>query len=188
MADKHRVVCNLALLMAKRNIRTITKLAEMTGLARLTLEKCYNGTAKVMNYETTIKLCMALNCELDELYIMVTEEEYQRREQLNKERKEKLQKGYVYFIKSLDTDLIKIGRSKDVEARLYQLRNELKENLVLIKKIPCENSIKVEKDFHMVFADRNVTGEWFKVSVNGIKDFLKSDSAKKIVQRANAGL
>lgn len=169
MADKHRVVCNLALLMAKRNIRTITKLAEMTGLARLTLEKCYNGTAKIMNYETTIKLCMALDCELDELYIMVTEEEYQERKQQNEERKKKLQKGYVYFVKSLDTGLIKIGRSGEVEKRINQISKEMEERLVLIQKTSYENCVQAEKEMHKLYAEHRIHGEWFDIKEEDIK-------------------
>lgn len=177
MADKKRVMCNLALLMAQRNIRTIAKLSEMTGLARLTLEKCYNGTAKMLNYDTTVKLCVALDCELDELYIMVTEEEYQERKRRNEERKKNLQKGYVYFIKSLDTGLIKIGRSGEVEKRLNQISKELEEQLVLIRKIPQENSVKAEKELHQLYAEYRKFGEWFNLPETEIRKIKELDLA-----------
>ena len=57
-------------IMAKRKIRTIAELKEMTGLSRKALSKAYNNKNKRMDMETIVKLCKALDCEIHELIVI----------------------------------------------------------------------------------------------------------------------
>lgn len=58
---------NLLMLMAKRNVRTVTELHQLTGVSRVTLSKVLNGKVDSISLSTIIRICQGLNCEVGEL-------------------------------------------------------------------------------------------------------------------------
>lgn len=48
---------NLRLLMAKKGIRTITELAELSGVSRQVLDRLDKDKSKRLDFETVVKLC-----------------------------------------------------------------------------------------------------------------------------------
>lgn len=62
-------------LMAKRNIRTIKELAGMAKLQDRIISDILNGKKKGLRLDTIAKLCMALNCKVDELIVLPNEME-----------------------------------------------------------------------------------------------------------------
>lgn len=61
--------------MAKRNIRTIKELAGMAKLQDRIISDILNGKKKGLRLDTIAKLCMALNCKVDELIVLPNETE-----------------------------------------------------------------------------------------------------------------
>jgi hypothetical protein len=70
--------------------------------------------------------------------------------------------GLVYFIKNLETQNIKIGFTKDLEARLSCLQVGNDCELKVIHTIEGEEVL--EKEYHQKFADYHVRGEWFRIT------------------------
>jgi hypothetical protein len=68
--------------------------------------------------------------------------------------------GYVYFIRQQDK--IKIGYSKNVDARLRQLQTSSPVKLELVGYI--EGDQETEKQLHELFDDYRLSGEWFSYS------------------------
>ncbi|WP_050613296.1 helix-turn-helix domain-containing protein [Bacillus testis] len=67
MTDYPEIEIKLQEVMAKRKIRTIEKLHQMSGLSRKAISKALSGKPYKMNIETISKLCAALDCEIGEL-------------------------------------------------------------------------------------------------------------------------
>lgn len=72
--------------------------------------------------------------------------------------------GYVYAIGWARSKYIKIGFSKEPEARLKRLQNASPRRLKLERKLWKENSFKTERELHMQLRPfRSPTdGEWFE--------------------------
>ena len=68
----------------------------------------------------------------------------------------------VYFIQNTANKHIKIGRSKDIKARLSTLQTGNSNKLNLIGY--GFGSKEMEKAIHMEFKDDHIIGEWFKPS------------------------
>lgn len=86
----------------------------------------------------------------------------------------------VYLINIKNTDLYKIGRTKNhPEKRLKKLQTGCPLPLVLVDFFNTDISAKVEKYFHRVFSHKkyieddfeNLFGEWFKLSFQDVRDF-----------------
>jgi hypothetical protein len=72
--------------------------------------------------------------------------------------------GIVYFIKNLNTNNIKIGRTHDdIEIRLSCLQVGNDCELVVVKTIECDSKT-MEKELHLKFADYHIRGEWYKIT------------------------
>lgn len=76
---------------------------------------------------------------------------------------------YVYFVLGFDGEraTVKIGRSKNPEARLRALQTGSPKKLRLIGKVRCgseEHSKQVEKAAHRAYAKRRRRGEWFTLN------------------------
>lgn len=65
----------------------------------------------------------------------------------------------VYLIGSPDNRLVKIGRSVNVEARLRSIQNMSPSPLKVLWTTP--GGRELEAEFHAIFADYRVHGEWF---------------------------
>lgn len=68
---------------------------------------------------------------------------------------------FVYAIKSISTNFVKIGYSKDPQKRLADLSTASPTPLELIAIIP--GSMSDEKALHNRFADYRANGEWFSL-------------------------
>jgi hypothetical protein len=71
--------------------------------------------------------------------------------------------GYVYIVKS--GDLYKIGKTISLRKRMASL-NVGKPRI--IRAVRVADYSLVEKLLHVMFADKRVTGEWFKLSADDV--------------------
>ena len=72
----------------------------------------------------------------------------------------------VYFIKNIETNNIKIGRTNDINKRLCTLQTGNDCELKIDRIIKCdtyEESCKLEKSLHIEFSACHIRGEWFKI-------------------------
>ncbi|MER0429295.1 GIY-YIG nuclease family protein [Streptomyces microflavus] len=83
--------------------------------------------------------------------------------------------GWAYAIRDAETQLVKIGMSKDPNKRLRDLPTGAPGQLELIW--PREGGSALEAFLHPHFADRHVRGEWF--------NFTGTDAGAQISQAAN---
>lgn len=67
----------------------------------------------------------------------------------------------VYFVKGERTGLVKIGVATDVKQRLIGLQIGSPDRLCLIGTV--EGDAKTEGQFHALFREKNVFGEWFQL-------------------------
>lgn len=75
---------------------------------------------------------------------------------------------YVYFIRAGHDGPIKIGKAKNVDARIKELQigNHRKLNLLYTLKAKSErNAFYIEKQFHKMFGSKRIHGEWFKSDI-----------------------
>lgn len=70
--------------------------------------------------------------------------------------------GYVYAI-GHPHGYVKIGRSKDPQARLKDHQTSNPYELWIIAQIPVNNSETVETELHERFDEKRVRGEWFEL-------------------------
>lgn len=77
----------------------------------------------------------------------------------------------VYFI--TDGEYIKIGMAASLPNRVKQLQVGNARKLKVLYIIPANNqkeALGIEKMFHNYFKELNVSGEWFKLSEDKIRD------------------
>lgn len=75
----------------------------------------------------------------------------------------------TYFIRSTSTGRVKIGRSKNPEARLRDLSTAAADELVLLGVLEGDR----ELEMHAQFSDARVRGEWFDLTP-ALSDLLKA--------------
>ena len=79
--------------------------------------------------------------------------------------------GYVYAFRSVKTGLTKIGYSIDPQQRLVNLQSTYGPLEVIAIK-PTPTPPQTEAEIHAALDDYRVIGEWFKVTVSGIRNTL----------------
>lgn len=75
----------------------------------------------------------------------------------------------IYFILAPEVDRVKIGKSKDVKARLKTLQTGHSQDLCLIMTVDADDSFEFE--LHERFKAYHVRGEWFQMSEE-IADYI----------------
>lgn len=55
--------------MAKNNIRHVRTLSKSSGISELAISNLLNEKSKYMRLDSLAKLCMALDCKIDELIV-----------------------------------------------------------------------------------------------------------------------
>ena len=75
----------------------------------------------------------------------------------------KKREGWVYFLKA-DNGLIKIGRTNNLDKRIYHFTTKLPYKLELIHFIKTDCTVKLENELHNKFDHLRVRGEWFNLN------------------------
>lgn len=79
--------------------------------------------------------------------------------------------GIVYLLKS--GDLHKIGKTKQMTARLLALQTASAHQVLVAHTIETNDRHQLEKELHLKFADKRRQGEWFDLTSEDI-DYIKS--------------
>ncbi len=79
--------------------------------------------------------------------------------------------GYVYLMKS--GPFYKVGSSRNLERRDYELGIKLPEALKTLHKIRTDDPIGIENYWHNRFKDKRKRGEWFDLSNEDISAFKR---------------
>ena len=73
---------------------------------------------------------------------------------------------FVYFVRCLGTEFVKIGKARNVETRLNSLQTGCPFDLALMFKIRCDSekaAYELEGKLHKMFGEQRRRAEWFKI-------------------------
>jgi len=97
----------------------------------------------------------------------------------------------LYFIRVKDTQIFKIGISRDVKGRLYALQGANPRELELFYCVPTTYAINLERTLHSHFNQYRMRNEWFNIPSEKvvecidtiIPELLKSCKSGKWIRR-----
>lgn len=84
-------------------------------------------------------------------------------------RRKNERRGTVYIIKSSESNLYKIGHTRDVYQRIANLQTASGLPCSLVHQIVCEDRQQLERRIHQMFSSKRVRGEWFDLSEDDLK-------------------
>lgn len=85
----------------------------------------------------------------------------------------RVRSGYIYVLKSNQTDLYKIGLSHQPSIRIKTLCRLERESLQTVALFHTLGMPIIEKELHALFASKRVRGEWFSLDQEDI-EYIKS--------------
>ncbi len=94
-----------------------------------------------------------------------------KEESENYSKESDIEFGYVYLMKF--QRVYKIGSSRNVERRNYELGTKLPEDLTILHKIRTDDPIGIENYWHNRFKDKRTRGEYFALSNEDISAFRR---------------
>lgn len=95
----------------------------------------------------------------------------------NYPRRRGIKAGYVYLVLEEETGRHKIGVSlRNVEARITIMQSGNSSLLTLVGTIFVEDMYGHEKALHMQYADKNIRGEWYALSLENVKEILNYET------------
>jgi len=121
--------------------------------------------------ESVIKYCDKHDVDSEILAICYSAKNASIIPELNENKEDNIDYGFVYLMKSGKN--FKIGRSSSAERREYELRILLPDKPELIHKIKTDDPAGIEKYWHNRFKDKRKRGEWFALSASDIKVFKR---------------
>lgn len=77
----------------------------------------------------------------------------------------------VYFIENTKSKNFKIGRTKNLQARIKSLQTANENHIMLRKQIMCDT--KIEKMIHRYFEEQKISREWFNISIIQVYEVCK---------------
>jgi len=85
-------------------------------------------------------------------------------------RRIKPRHGFVYGIQIDGEQPIKIGRTSNLKKRIEMMQTSHFRAYVIVFSILVSNTIDIERAIHDTFYDRRISGEWFDVTVEELRD------------------
>lgn len=80
--------------------------------------------------------------------------------------------GFIYVLRSGNTNRFKIGQSKDFPGRLASLQTGNPETLSLVFFFPVVDVFAKEQELHKRYEAKKITGEWFELSEADINNLI----------------
>lgn len=94
----------------------------------------------------------------------------------------------IYILQRENTNIYKIGISKNVNNRVDALKTAIIENILILYHRPVNYAYKVEKYIHKLYKNKQLSGEWFELTiddVNNIKDIMNNIETIPITYTTN---
>lgn len=123
----------------------------------------------------------ALSDDLSKDEVIYREEHWKsNKNQINNEKIDD-KSGFIYIIKEMVNDTLKIGKAKNVRDRLDHFEVKLPFDFEVLYQIPVANRHEAEKIMHNKFEDRNVNGEWFKIKEEDVDKIITDPDLRMLV-------
>ena len=84
--------------------------------------------------------------------------------------------GYVYLVVSED-GAFKVGITGNMQERFQALQTSVPMKISLLHVLEVDDCLTVERHFHRIFAERKITGEWFRLTEEDIALFQNYEEA-----------
>ena len=107
-----------------------------------------------------------------------TIEKYKNLNEPDREKTERVNRGWVYLFRHGHYNQYRIGQTFDLLRRGKEIRIQLPERAILIHSIETIDPVGVETYWLNRFSTKRMNGDWFKLSPADIKEFK---SWKKII-------
>lgn len=83
--------------------------------------------------------------------------------------------GYIYIIINLDSDILRVGRTKDGSYKRPQSQRAYLPFKTLFYGFKLNNYLNVETDLHRILKKFKLRGDWYKFPPVGLINFIIND-------------